>query len=241
VKPEEWATTTRFRSAVRALLDGRPGRRPSLLDRVRWWSRGAEPPPRPNPSDRQILLALAGLGRLYWSAGRPETGDGHREWVERCERFADDSPTPADRAAAPRESGEPFPPCPAEFVTYFVALMHSPRRVLVHLSMLGQGFPAIAALVDRFFPEDWAAGCDLLREVFGNPFRPVPFSPAWRTDTAVSLARQAYEGRDFALLPILADALQDAGCASPEVLDHCHGSGPHVRGCWVVDLVLGKG
>jgi hypothetical protein len=80
----------------------------------------------------------------------------------------------------------------------------------------------------------------LLRDIFGNPFRPVTFSPDWRTDTTLSLARQMYESREFGALPILADALQDAGCDSAEILDHCRGSGPHVRGCWVVDLVLGK-
>jgi hypothetical protein len=96
----------------------------------------------------------------------------------------------------------------------------------------------------------------LLREVFGNPFRPVAFAPEWRTDTAVTLARQMYESRDFSAMPILADALQDAGCDNPDILDHCRdaaavlGEPPagsptpppvtHVRGCWVVDLVLGK-
>ena len=82
---------------------------------------------------------------------------------------------------------------------------------------------------------------DLLRDIFGNPFRPVViFSPSWRTSTAVTLASQMYESRDFSAMPILADALQDAGCDSADVLDHCRGPGPHVRGCWVVDLVLGK-
>ena len=80
-----------------------------------------------------------------------------------------------------------------------------------------------------------------LRDIFGNPFRTVVFSPDWRTDTAVTLAQQMYEARDFALVPILADALQDAGCDNSDVLDHCRGPSPHVRGCWVVDSVLGKG
>jgi hypothetical protein len=80
----------------------------------------------------------------------------------------------------------------------------------------------------------------LLREIFGNPFRPVTFSPAWRTDTAVSLARTMYDAREFSAMPILADALQDAGCDNDDILNHCRGDGPHVRGCWVVDLVLGK-
>jgi hypothetical protein len=57
---------------------------------------------------------------------------------------------------------------------------------------------------------------------------------------AVGVAQAMYESRDFAAMPILADALEDAGCDSPDVLAHCRGDGPHVRGCWVVDLVLGK-
>jgi hypothetical protein len=80
----------------------------------------------------------------------------------------------------------------------------------------------------------------LLRDIFGNPFRPATFDPAWRTPTVVTLARQMYESRDFGAMPILADALQDAGCDSDDVLAHCRGPGPHVRGCWVVDLVLGR-
>ena len=81
----------------------------------------------------------------------------------------------------------------------------------------------------------------LLRDIFGNPFRPVVFALEWRTDTAVTLARQMYESREFGAMPILADALQDAGCDEPAILDHCRAPGEHVRGCWVVDLVLGKG
>ena len=59
-------------------------------------------------------------------------------------------------------------------------------------------------------------------------FRPVTFAPEWRTDTAVALARQMYESRDFSAMPILADALQDAGCDNDDVLNHCRGEGPHV-------------
>jgi len=80
----------------------------------------------------------------------------------------------------------------------------------------------------------------LFRDVAGNPFRPVTLDPAWQTPTVTALARQVYESRDFSAMPILADALQDAGCDDEDVLDHCRGPGPHVRGCWVVDLVLGK-
>ena len=80
----------------------------------------------------------------------------------------------------------------------------------------------------------------LVRDIFGNPFRPVVFSPEWRTDTALSLARQMYDSRDFSAMPILADALQDAGCDDDGVLAHCREPREHARGCWVVDLLLGK-
>jgi hypothetical protein len=66
------------------------------------------------------------------------------------------------------------------------------------------------------------------------------FQKAWRTSSAVGIAQAIYAERAFDRLPILADALQDAGCEDADVLAHCRGPGPHVRGCWVVDLVLGK-
>jgi hypothetical protein len=96
---------------------------------------------------------------------------------------------------------------------------------------------------DNQWEEAWdpATGVPLLHCFFGNPFRPAAFSPEWRTDAALSFARQMDESREFSAMPILADALQDAGCDRVDILDHCRGLGLHVRGCWVVDLVLGKG
>ena len=88
--------------------------------------------------------------------------------------------------------------------------------------------------------EEAQVHCTFLRDIFGNPFRPVTFNPNWLTSDVTAMARGMYETRDFAAMPILADALQDAGCENADVLEHCRGPGPHVRGCWVVDLVLGK-
>ena len=81
---------------------------------------------------------------------------------------------------------------------------------------------------------------ELIRDIFGNPFRPVTLDPRWLSSTVLDLARTIYDERLFERLPILADALMDAGCDSEEILNHCRSEGPHVRGCWVVDLVLGK-
>lgn len=81
----------------------------------------------------------------------------------------------------------------------------------------------------------------ILRDIFVNPFRPVTFDPSWRTVTTISLPTGIHAERAFDRLPILADALEDAGCDAAELLSHCRGVGPHVRGCWGIDMVLGKG
>jgi hypothetical protein len=81
---------------------------------------------------------------------------------------------------------------------------------------------------------------DLIRELFGNPFHPVTMSAAWQTSNVTALGQSIYDDRAFDRLPILADALEDAGCDNSAMLNHCRQPGEHVRGCWVVDLVLGK-
>ena len=87
----------------------------------------------------------------------------------------------------------------------------------------------------------------LLFDIFGNPFRPITINTAWLTPTVLSLAQAAYENRhlpsgilDIARLAILADALEDAGCNDSEILSHLRSAGPHVRGCFALDLLLGK-
>jgi len=83
--------------------------------------------------------------------------------------------------------------------------------------------------------------CDLWREIVGNPFRDAECADEWRTDTVLAVARRAYDAREFGALPVLADALQDAGCDSTDLLNHLRDPhAEHVRGCWALDLVLGK-
>jgi hypothetical protein len=88
---------------------------------------------------------------------------------------------------------------------------------------------------------------DLLVDIHGNPLRPVVLDPGWRKAQVEGLARSAYEERslpggelDVARLAVLADALVDAGCNNWDILSHLRGPGPHVRGCWAVDLVLAR-
>jgi hypothetical protein len=111
----------------------------------------------------------------------------------------------------------------------------------------------VALCAQAELDDDWTLGrgfwepkeararrCNWLRDIFGNPFRPATFDSGWRTSDVVALARGMYESRDFSAMPILADALMDAGCDNEDILAHCRSEGPHVRGCWVVDLILGK-
>jgi hypothetical protein len=88
----------------------------------------------------------------------------------------------------------------------------------------------------------------LVIEVFGNPFRLVTLNTAWQTPTILALAQAAYDNRilpagtlELDRLAVLADALEEAGCDNADILNHCRQPGEHVRGCWVVDLTLGKG
>jgi hypothetical protein len=83
----------------------------------------------------------------------------------------------------------------------------------------------------------------ILRDIFGNPFCPVSLDPtclSWHDGLLVSMAQHMYDSRDFTDMPVMADALEEAGCSDQEILSHCRQPGPHVRGCWVVDLILGK-
>ncbi|MBN9121910.1 MAG: hypothetical protein J0I06_22675 [Planctomycetes bacterium] len=80
----------------------------------------------------------------------------------------------------------------------------------------------------------------LLRDIFGNHFRPVVVEPSWLTSTVVTLTEGIYQEKAFDRMTILADALMDAGCDNKDILSHCRQPGEHVRGCWVIDLLLGK-
>jgi hypothetical protein len=112
---------------------------------------------------------------------------------------------------------------------------------------------------DRIEAAERTTQAAVLRDIFGNPFHPIALDPSWRTAAAVSLARKMYSSHDFGEMADLADVLQDAGCENERILDHCRYShlqavedggspgarratqtSPHVRGCWVVDLILSK-
>jgi hypothetical protein len=89
--------------------------------------------------------------------------------------------------------------------------------------------------------EAFASQAALLRDLAGPlPFRPATVAPGWLAPPVADLARRIYVGRAFGRLPALADELRRAGCRDADVLGHCRGGGEHARGCWVVDLLLGR-
>jgi hypothetical protein len=131
----------------------------------------------------------------------------------------------------------------------FYSLFHGSARKAewaCHSALSPSALSAAAGVIDTLDDTVWAddatnCGAVYLREIFGNPFRTVTVDPSWLTSTVVALASQMYESRDFCAMPILADALQDAGCDCERILNHLRDpNATHVRGCWALDLVLGK-
>jgi hypothetical protein len=208
-------------------------------------------------SDRKFRLFAVACCRRVWSGLRDERS---RAAVEAAERFADGHATPGELRGAFTAAYVAVDDC-LDFSQYsedqaIAAYLSAARNINESATTIPDDEDAneIAShvwsyAIDGEFAASESQQTVLLRDIFGNPFRTVAFSPAWRTDTAIALAKQMYESRDFSAMPILADALQDAGCdsaANPlpsrggNLLDHCRGPGPHVRGCWVADLVLDK-
>jgi hypothetical protein len=204
---------------------------------------------------RKFFLAGTACIRRIWDLLVPDS----RAAVEAAERFADGLLCREELPTALWWVEEaPRPPWPDGDPRW--AAWHAVARLTCdprgnhgnaeHTMYLpGDTSRVVASRAGVYGSETWYAAqraenrvqADLYRCVLGNPFRRVVFDRTWRTETVVALARGMYESREFAEMPDLADALAGAGCADPDVHEHCRGPGPHARGCWVVDLVLGKG
>jgi hypothetical protein len=194
-------------------------------------------------SERKLRLFAVACARTVWDR---LAFDRMREAVDIGERFADGLATEQERfrvmsdlfalpSNAVRDRDHRFKNLTREENAAYLAALNA----VVPIDGTPQRF--VSRPTWQFAAEvtgDRQPG--LLRDIF-NPFHPVTFDPAWITPTVRSLAEGIYADGAFDRLPILADALQDAGCENADVLDHCRGDGPHVRGCWVVDLILGKG
>ena len=145
------------------------------------------------------------------------------------------------------KNGAATPPTglPAEqLYTWLEWVQDDLRRNAIRLEVSGAALPgqdeqeaAAAARAEGF------QQAELLREFFGNPFRPALLDPCWlhwNDDCVVRLARAIYDEMRFEDLPILGDALEEAGCGLPAVLEHCRTRRSHARGCWLVDQILGN-
>jgi hypothetical protein len=180
---------------------------------------------RKKGSDRKLRLFACACYRRVWDL---LTDQASRNAVEIAELFADGKASAHSLRVARQDRGGPLN---ARFwVTRSRAFDAARGATSFEYRLGGSGFQ---------FPISAA----LLRDIFGNPFRPVTASASWLTwnDGAVrKMAQAIYDDRAFDRLPLLADALEEAGCDNQEILDHCHSTGEHVRGCWVVDLLLGK-
>jgi hypothetical protein len=210
---------------------------------------------RARPAVRRLRLFACACERQVWAL----LPDARRRLVEAIERRADGEADPTGPADGP-------PPGPdvataddahgARLVeTFGVEVLRDARPLAagpeddvadaLRAAVQAAERAALTAarhsrLGRRALPAARRGQAALVRDLFGNPFRPVTFDPGWRTADVVGLARAIYEDGAFDRLPLLADTLMDAGCADDQVLKHCRGGGPHARGCWVVDLVLGR-
>ncbi len=135
----------------------------------------------------------------------------------------------------------------ADQVAWWAMLTATRKRDWEKLRAIGEARKTVATAKDRivcikqyYSAVEKKRQCDLLRDIFNNPFRPITLEPSWLTPTVTALAQQIYDYRAFDRLPILADSLVKSGCDNQGILDHLRGPGPHVRGCWVVDAVLGR-
>jgi hypothetical protein len=90
----------------------------------------------------------------------------------------------------------------------------------------------------KFAARERKAQAKILRDFFGNPFRPAAVSRTWLVPSVVRLAQRIYESRAFDEMPALADALERAGCTESQMLRHCRKEKAHARGCWVLDRLL---
>ena len=195
-----------------------------------------------NLDERRNRLSGVALCRRVWHL---LTDPRSRDAVEVAERWADREATPEeldaafeaafDVFAAYREQGGEVAPgwaaCAAADISHPDEAAEAVARAAAHAGGEGEA----------------TAQAGIMKCVFGNPFRRLTVDAGWLTPTVANLAPVTYEERalpsgelDPQRLAVLADALEDAGCADPGLLGHLRSPGPHVRGCWALDLVLGK-
>jgi hypothetical protein len=185
-------------------------------------------------ADGQVTIA-----QLAWArrGAQDRVAELEEGWHEPGFQFDVSEPPehPAAEGAAEAANSEPR-----------IAALNARNYVAQAFASVGEGPSSSGVLDASRATSERREQSALLRDIFVNPFRHPAFNPRWRTTQVVALAQAAYDERalpggnlDGTLLMVLADALEEAG-ADRALLDHLRGPGPHVRGCWVLDLCLGR-
>lgn len=189
-------------------------------------------------SQRKWLLFGAACCRRVWHTLVAE----HSHYcVELAEEYADGHSTKTNWKGALHATQYPYPGTdPGALAIRCIDFVTAKALI----DVVGQ---TVAQATGDFGPETWSreyrAQAALLRDIFGNPFRRVEMDPARPKDSngaTMKLAREIYDKADFNKMSALGDSLATAGCDDRVVLAHCRQSEPHVRGCWLLDLILGK-
>jgi hypothetical protein len=191
-------------------------------------------------SDRKLRLSACACARRIWHL---LTDKRSRRAVELAEQCADGHVASYDLPPYYDAASNAAAVFPAETVWFAAARAAAdtarsyPPTVL---GMMARAANAAAGAAAGAVPTESPVQADLLRDIVGNPFRSYAKESLWLTLKVVDLAHDIYQDRAFDRLPILADALEEAGCTNGDILNHCRQPGEHMRGCWVVDLLLGK-
>jgi hypothetical protein len=208
---------------------------------------------RGRPLDRKLRLFMVACCRRVWDAFEVYEEDwGRQEAVVVAEELADGLADEEQREDAFGELTDGSPHRGADCCSNAAVGEFDEPDAAVGWSIIATDEAALRAVREDYENSteiqkaERAVQADLLRCIVGDPSRGGAFDPAWRTPTVTSIAQAAYDERqmpagtlDAARLAILADALEEAGATS-ELLAHLRSAGPHVRGCWALDLILGK-
>lgn len=188
-------------------------------------------PHTPNMHRIDRLLATA-FARRAWLYGYP--GPLSLEAIEFSEQFAEGEAALSEfHMDAPSRNNEPG--CYVVSAVFLLGPYHTAGSVI--------GFARKFGLSDEGAAEERKYQCALTRCVYGNPFRRVFVYPSclrWNDRTVARMAQAIYADSDFGLMPVLADALEESGCLDAEILNHLRGPGPHIRGCYALDMLTEK-
>jgi hypothetical protein len=199
------------------------------------WVACAEPAPMlefvsGRATDRKLRLFACACCRMAWDWLYPL----ERDAVALMERVAEGRADEGERAAAYEATRRQFDQQSRDCTPMALDLLDRDARFGADAALL------LLSVDPHEATAQGSAWCQIARDIFGNPFRPVAVDPVWLTSTVVQPAEGIYQDRAFDRMPILADALEDAGCTDRAILDHLRSPGPHVRGCWPVDLLLAR-